>query len=414
MKSKSNTFLFLAIICSFIIAAALTIFFTFFEIYKKNIIKNYSDSAMKNLYFAADKWLLEEGHQVKIIENGSINDLFDIPEHTALIFSSSFDWIECIKLYELIYNGLKVSIFIDDMGSDSLSALLEKFGIRYQIFNSFNNEISESNINNNEIDSSYKGADYDKDVYLKIISSNNKDNEKKIDWKIVKDNEGHIRILGAELNKGVLFVTGIPVFMNWNSLLDFNKNNNEKNSEINLLNARYTWMLSGDLDKEKAGIVIFRNKHANGYQTHDENTKSFWEQLIENKNIIALSICTIILILTGFWMTFPSFGKWKPERILPGKPIEQRFLTESHFFKKQKCLHIYLEPYAEIIRARYKQLGITDIDDISKRISSEYKIDLETVNKILNPANILNAKQLMHYHLTAKRILNEPVHTIIE
>jgi len=73
--------------------------------------------------------------------------------------------------------------------------------------------------------------------------------------------------------------------------------------------------------------------------------RRFFGNLAERGNPAPLAASLVLLLIVGFWMVIPPFGRYKPAPEKPGKPLRERFLAEGRFLKKYNALGKYLEIY---------------------------------------------------------------------
>ncbi|MDR0526558.1 MAG: hypothetical protein LBG79_01860 [Spirochaetaceae bacterium] len=298
LKSNKLFKFFIGVIIAFIISAA---FFSLFEIRKTKKNTMPKEAAKRNLYLALEHWLEAEGHHVNYFEFGSAADIEKSEIKTILIWSSSFNWNEYAVLRRHIEEGANIIIFIDDEGNEELKNFLSEFNIEYRLFVPFYEEEDEYSEPEDDLN-----ADLDTDVFFKTDT-------------------GQSFLITVPHGKGTLTVSGIPFFMQWSNMLKDMENN-----------AALGWNLSGALDTEKKGVLIFRNKRASAAFSREDERGAFWERFFEYPYGTALCFCAFIVILTGFWMNFAPFGKLKREIESTGNSIEERFRAEARFFKKYK------------------------------------------------------------------------------
>ncbi|MDR2510731.1 MAG: hypothetical protein LBC77_08830 [Spirochaetaceae bacterium] len=316
MNKRYDTLLFAVFISAICTVIAVILFFSFFEIYETTKRAEPSAQAQLNLYHASDLWLIAENHPLRIVERANVHDLTGRNEKTALIFSSSFEWDYYKALYELVKNGVSLAVFIDDMGSENLENFLALCNIQHRIFRPFNSGAAEYE----ELEADYEAeseesAVFDDDVHF------------------LRDEGKQAPFAYRELGQGRILVTGIPFFMQWENLAP----------ERNPLNAEYAWKFSGALDADKSGIIIARSEAAAKAVEHENAEPRFWEDFLGRKPVLVIALTLLLVVVTGFWLGLSPFGKWKPERSLPGVTIEERLLTEARFFKKYNCLYMYTD-----------------------------------------------------------------------
>jgi len=414
-------------VMALIIAAAL--FCNYFKIEAATKRTGESAGARQNRYLAFDRWLAAAGHRLTIYESGGAEELTKGGEKTALIFSSSFDWAEAGrdgngKLADYLKNGGNIAVFIDGGYDKALSGFLSKYNVEYRFapFNSDDvsdndtapdntstNNISTSNISTNNISldnistsnisvdnitetdtDSYAEPYLDTGVYF--INTKNK-----------QERNAHII---QEQAGGRLTVTGEPVFMqNYNleesraaaaraSQSGADGEGAQSGTDAGPLTLRarsgtlLAWNISGALDGDKSGIVMFRSREAAAALTSHLSREDFFSLFFENKAGYLILISVFILIAAAFAVNIPTFGKLEDERVLPGKPLAGRFIMEAAFFKKYGALHVYLAPLAEKLRAEFARKGIRDDGRIIGELSARHGIDPALLAKIFTPGKI--------------------------
>jgi hypothetical protein len=390
------------------------LFFSKFEFYRRPAQSPPSGAAERNRYLAVDAWLRKEGHPLRILSSGSVRGLADGAERTALIYSSSFDWEDAEELDALLDSGYALTIFIDDRGNEKARAFLERQALRYRIIDDLSaaeDEDAEEDAGGDDAaeaageetadadgaeEEAARFPDFDRAFFAGIDEKRAPaEPERFTDW------EGETRLCGWETEKSALFMTGIPSFMSWDTL------QGGGDGAIHTENARLSWRISGALDREKKGILIIRGADAAGARGRADMRPGFWERFFEHRLGAPVIAAVFLTAFIGFWMTIPSFGRWKPERVFPGMPIRRRFVTESRFFKKERSLFVYLEPYAGALRARYRAAGIEDDAEIIRRLAADAAIDEERAAHLLFPstAPVSSGLDLEKYRSLGQRAL---------
>jgi hypothetical protein len=291
------------------------IFFANFKIYKGDKLTRPSREARKNVYLAADRWLDQTGHPVRVVKWGDGGTLSSATEKTALIFTSSFDKRGYGQLAEWLDEGCSAALFIDSFLSDELDDYLESCGV-------------DSSIND----------DYDDIIFT------------------FNGNESPLVTIPHTLGKGELTITGIPYFMQSENLTGTYTG---KTAE----NIRLTWRLSGGRDAERQGILVIRSKAASAGDTRAwtyDDESDFFQKLNDSGNIAPVWASALLVLLAGFWMTLPVFGKLQKESERAGKPIRERFRAEGLFFKKYNALGVYLVVYADEVKRRLRKNGLPE------------------------------------------------------
>jgi hypothetical protein len=304
-KKDYSSVIFPVLIISIIIIILAALFYSFFEIEQRTERGAHSEEAKKNVYLALDRWLSETGHPLEIYQYGDAETIEESGKKSSMIFASSYDWSSSGKLKEFIlYDKNNVVLFIDTYDEDEdLETFLLDFDIEYRLYSPW----EESDVEYDEDEFTF-----DEDVYFRI-----------------KDTAIQTRIQKITVDENVLIVCGIPLFMQ--------SGNIDKQD-----NALLAWSISGALDKEKSGFAVFRSNEA------AENKTPFYSEgggagvlFLENKASLLLILSVLALIIIGFSQSILTFGKWEPERALPGKSIKERLLSEARFLKKHRALGLY-------------------------------------------------------------------------
>jgi hypothetical protein len=387
-NSKDISLYFPAIIFAIILIIAISLFFSFFTIQSYLVKTGESIEVKKNIYLAIDRLLMRTGHPLMIYEAGDLDNIIDSGKKKAIIFSSSFDW-NCYKeLEELIrYENYTIIVFIDGPEDDLLSEFLFNFNIGYYFDGLWKDPDDNESGKNDDI------ADFDTAVCFNIIESDDSNN-KHLDY--LEDGSGDIRLIRLTINDNSLVVSGTPLYMDWSFINDADCRSN----------ARLAWSISGALDDEKDGFVILRSKKAAAGKTYHDSG-SFFNLFFQNKAAYMIVFSSLALVISGFCVSFPSFGRWKAERKSPCKSIKERFLLEGRFLKKYDALNLYLEPYAERIRAHYHRSGIDNDTDIINHIIKEKQIDRGDIEAFFNANKKIKAKDLLKYRDMTILIIGE-------
>jgi hypothetical protein len=423
MKQRAQNAIPLIFIIVVFLGIFAALFFSKFEFYRRPARTPPSGAAERNRYLAADIWLRKAGHPLRILSSGGADDLAKGAEKTAIVYSSSFDWDGAEQLDALLDSGYALALFIDDWGNEKARAFLERQALDYRIIEDDDGEDDEDDGEyeddaadyieeeggSAEADADAAGSaeepvfpDFDRAFFAD--SAGMLDEKRAAGFERMSDSEGETRLAGWQTEKSALFITGIPFFMRWDALQD------REDGAIQPQNARLCWRISGALDPEKKGILIIRSAAAAAGNGRVEAPRGgFWERFFEHRLGAPVIAAAFLTVLAGFWMTLPSFGRWKPERVFPGIPIRQRFVTESRFFKKERALFVYLEPYSDAIRARYRAAGVEDDAEIIRRLAADAALDEETAACLVFPAAapISNGLDFEKYRALARRVLRQ-------
>jgi hypothetical protein len=270
-----------------------------------------SREASSNPHLALERWMSAAGLEYRFLDTGDIQALLEAPEKTVFIQASSFTWAEyrddeVEQLKQWIKDGghLVLSVDIQDW---ELDGLLEEFGIVRD--------------NGFPVDPPEEGPESPYTLHreegFRIVEQKEGVESCAVLWKY-----GGIRLVNLSLGKGSFTVTGEPRFLEFFAL---------KNKD----NAALTWNLLLTRGKTR-GILFFWGL---------EPDRHFFGALFDRGNPLAFFTAALLLIITGFWMVIPLFGRSRPVRKLPGKALGARFLAEGRFMKKYGALEKYLEIY---------------------------------------------------------------------
>jgi hypothetical protein len=171
-----------------------------------------------------------------------------------------------------------------------------------------------------------------------------------------------------------------------------------------LQNAELAWSITGELDPKHKGFLMFR-------MTDDSDEESygggFFAKIMENKMGLFIVLSSIALIIVGLWMNVAGFGRLIPERIMPGKSIYARFITEARFLKKYNALGLYVDAIASEIRAHYIKRGIENDSQIIQNAQKEFNISGEALMAIFNPPKKIKIQDLVLYKKIKTIILGD-------
>jgi hypothetical protein len=304
-KTYNSSFIFSVLIISILLTIIAAFFYLFFEMERWTEKGASSEEAKNNVYLAMDRWLEGTGHPLVIYEYGSAEDIKEAKTKNIIIFASSYDWSSSGELKELLLDDkINVVLFIDtDEDNDDLKSFLLDFDIEYRLYFPWEDI---------PFDDDEDEFSFDEDVYFKI-----------------KDADVQTRIQKIGLDKSSSFVCGTPLFMRSTYI-------QKKN------NARLAWSISGALDKDNSGFTIFRSEDATADRAYSFSGGGNAAGLfMENKAALFIIIFTLLLVIAGFSQTIAPFGKWEPQRPLPGKSIKERLLSEARFLKKHHALTLY-------------------------------------------------------------------------
>jgi hypothetical protein len=146
---------------------------------------------------------------------------------------------------------------------------------------------------------------------------------------------GPALLVYLEMGAGSITVTGNPYFL-YNGALRSEPNAN----------------LAGALfpeDQAENGVLFIRKR---------PGEKHLFGSLAEKGNTLGIVVSSIVLLVIGFWMVIPLFGRGRPVPALPGKPLRERFLAEGRFLFAYNGLEKYLSAYETELERRLR--GVTE------------------------------------------------------
>ncbi|MFP3091473.1 DUF4350 domain-containing protein [Treponema sp. TIM-1] len=367
------------VICLGVLVLVALAGYALFEIYPTTNYRRPSVESLSNEYLALDRWLQKTGHPLKTTTAGSPALLDHLSEKTLLIQSSRFDWSGEAPgaLRSWIEAGGNLVVFSDlpwyEDEEEDLSNFLAGFGITMEKTSPYNvdeedEEAEETIPDNPEADPMAAEPALDFDVHFLV--------EEKSDARILQDRGGNIRMVSVFWGAGSLTVSGTPYFM-WSATIGENQN------------ARLAWHITGALDRENRGIYFIRGK---------EPAAGLWGELSERGNITPLVVSALILVITGFWMVIPAFGRPVRDEERPGKPIGERFRAESRFLRKYGALDLYLDAYVEELWNKLRiRRGLFHPDQMVPILAELWDMDAPGVEKIIHPQGRLRYRDFVNY-----------------
>jgi hypothetical protein len=303
-----------------------------------------SKEVKDNEYLAFERWLEQLGFTLTFSTIGSVETVLNAKEKTVFIQNSRFNWTQYEQLYPWIENGGHLIVSIDtEAPGEELEHFMKELGVKKRAFGYRYKDKDEEDAAEPEPDS---GKDTFSELPREEVSP-------ALGWEVFfsvtanPETDKHIFVMGnstiklvkVEQEQGWVVFTGqTPFLKNYNiqsDTLDIQENKQRKpNVE-----------LAGDLfldTPEKAVLFIRQLSH----QRH------LLGLLAERGNPMALGISVALLVVIGFWMVIPSFGRNKPEPQRPGKPLRERFLSEGTFLAKYHALGKYIDVYRKELEQR--------------------------------------------------------------
>ncbi|MCL1814349.1 MAG: hypothetical protein FWG27_00790 [Treponema sp.] len=357
MKDRQHLIVFFVILGLILLVGIFC--YTKLEIVPSTRWENPSREVRANRYYALDKWLGKLGCPVRILSRGNIDTLLKGPEQTVFIENSCFKWMGDSdedslpgKLISWLQEGNRLIVSINEYES--------KYNFRLTEFmNSLGVKIADDDDDETGNVVEYKNGTaaetiekepevspfFDYFSAFKII-------EKKtpVDRILVMKRLGEIKLVKLTMNKGWIVFTGEANFLQ-NYYLQQNENAKLAGDLFfaGLPEAEIKAKPNAETAEDiGAGVLFIRSLSGD---------RHFFGNLAERGNPAALTASIFLLIVIGFWMVIPPFGRYRPAPEKPGKPLRERFLAEGRFLKKYHVLGKYLEVYEKELEHQIRCRG---------------------------------------------------------
>ena len=355
---------FVFFICALVLTLTGFILSGIFEIYPQKVRRGYSNAARKNEYFAMERWLETTGHPVTVI-TGALEFPLAIKEKVVILSSTRLDDIKgetFAWFITWVAEGGHLLLWLGQgTGKEAEKRLKKNFvqlGLRFQRKKS------------SGYSSSPDFPRFDRDFLLKPI----KTHPLRPGMKLRKDSsDGSVRLI--TVGAGTVSVSGRLYFMRNETL------KNEKNAAL-------AWELTGARDTNNCGVCFIRT-------AREHNTLY---SAISSRGSIGFALAgALIVLVTGFWMVIPVFGRWRSEAPRPGRSIRERFLAEGLFLKKFHALEVYREAYIREIRLK---LGAFAGEELAAaQLAGRCGLPLRDVENALRPGKkfreFLHARKIL-------------------
>ena len=306
------------------------IYFNFFEIVDYDAHFAPSREAIMNEYLALDRWLICEGHHIRVENSGNLEALAATTEKNIFIQSELFNWNEAVIdwLDVWIEDGgsliLSLNYYREWNISTPLGAFLDGLGLE-----SFDPE-----------DGPY-GA-YNWDSNAPSFARNLVFAEPEDAVLILKDENDYIRLVEFQKGEGRIIITGRPLFMRSVTM----------ETEAN---ARLCWYLFANAGDDTSGIFFIRG---------EKQPEGIMGRFFERGDFSSIIIASLALIIIGFWTAIPVFGVVKNSEEKKGKALAERFLAEGRFLRNFNSLDIYCTSYKREIKRRLIKKDKLSYDEI--------------------------------------------------
>ena len=342
--SKNNNIIVLVILLGVIIIAGI-LCFTLFEIVPSTRWEGPSREVRANPYYALEKWLNELNYPVRTVSVGNFDTILSGPEKIIFLETSCFSWNdEPAVLFPWLKGGGSLIISIDNYVQYQLEEFMDSLGIKsVHYYDEDDDTVSffipdEDSAENTESNTDEKTMipDFNWEIsFIKIETA------EPVEYRtLVINSSEKTKLVKFEIGKGSLVFTGKA---------DFLKNYSLSFPENSMLAAEL-FLLSNNENYDNTGVLFIRSLTGN---------RNFFGNIAERGNPYFLAASVLMLVITGFWMVIPSFGRCKVTADKPGKSLQERFLAEGRFLKKNYALGKYIEAYEKELEQRSRIKGET-------------------------------------------------------
>ena len=342
MKDRKSLVIFFVVLGMILLVGLFC--FTQLEIVPGTRWEGPSREVRANNYFALEKWLAESGIPFRILSMGNLDTILKGPEKTIFVEISRFRWNEdTAKLISWLEEGGRLYISLDTQANYQLADFMKSLGVRPSSFSDYDDdneddETEETNAikaNENEaIKETDKTAEENPPFLDWQIDFKTSETKAPVDRMLVIKSGEETRLVKLEIKKGALIFTGKAYFLH----------NYRLHSKENVNLAGELFFSAGE-----QGILFIRAL---------DGERFILGNLSERGNPLALAVSIVLLIIAGFWMVLPAFGRYRPAPEKPGKPLCERFLAEGRFLKKNHALGKYIETYEKELEHLSRSRGI--------------------------------------------------------
>ncbi|MDR2471483.1 MAG: hypothetical protein LBD09_05180 [Treponema sp.] len=326
--------------------------------------KGASRLAQANSYLALERWLQAAGRAVRGHSAGTVDTILRGPERIIFVEDSRFNWTgqngtAAELLIPWIREGGRLVVSLDAYANRSLELFMEALGI--ESMDPFDDDFDNVN-EENEPGGGDRAAETGREPETPERQTAPRrpvlDNQKRFrirEQKSVVDKirimegwiPGSIALVWLELDRGWVVFTGEAVFLH-NDWLSMPENA----------------ALAGELFLDKPNAAAETAKSAESAETAGSSAggillirgltgdRRILGNLADRGNPAALVTALALVIIAGFWMALPGFGRFRPPPEKPGKPLRERFLAEGRFLKKYRALGKYIEIYRRELEQR--------------------------------------------------------------
>jgi hypothetical protein len=377
MKDRQSLMVFFVILGVLFLAGILC--YTQLEIVPDTVWEAPSREARTNQYLALERWLVQLGYGVRAVSVGSVETVLQGPEKTVYIENSQFNWADKDQLIPWLFGGGRLIVSLNASSDGRLAEFMETLGGIQEIHRWMYTDDEEQVDDTGEDDGEEKNGGDKEDQYA-ITKIQPQENPPSFSWAtrfkvnrqniqndsglgdseqgdlclgdsglgdrvlVMGDEYGAIKLVKVELGKGWAVFTGEANFL-YNFYLDHSENANLAGELFFAQGNQEVLQPAGT----GAGILFIRMM---------SGKRHLLGNLAERGNPLALAVSLTLLVITGFWMAVPVFGRFRPEPERPGKPLRERFLAEGRFLAKYHALGKYIDVYKKELEQQSRSRGI--------------------------------------------------------
>ncbi|MCL1927595.1 MAG: hypothetical protein FWG07_02235 [Treponema sp.] len=381
MKDNQSLIVFLVILGIILIAGVFC--YTQLEIVPSTRWEGPSREVRANSFYALEKWLEEFGQPVKTLTTGNVDTILNGSEKIIFLETSCFSWNKNPELLiPWLEEGNQLIISLDNYINYRLRDFMEFLDIATVSSYNYDETVDKTDTffiieeEKNEDEDSSKTKQEQSPYFDWHISFKRADPDAPLRYKtfVMNNNNGITKLVKFEIGKGSLIFTGTANFLKNYALHE--KQNVDLAADIFL----------GNMPEDKQGILFIRS--LSGNKGH------LLGNLAERGNPAALIISLVLLIITGFWMVIPLFGRYRPAPEKPGKPLHERFLAEGRFLKKNHALGKYIEVYEKELEQKRRSKGIASAATNSLLKEITFVQFLNNQKKLMEQLEELNKEKL--------------------
>jgi len=375
---KQSIIIFFAILGLFICIGIFC--YTQFEIVPGTRWEAPSREVRANPYYALEKWIEESSCRLRTISMGNTNTILNAPEKIIYAENSRLNWTGDLQLLiPWLEEGGRLIISLDSAVNINLQEFMKSLGIWSSYFSGYDELVD----NDTDVHDADEQNTRDENNMLLETNDTSAESSPTFDWQIsfkitgqnapvdnilIMKNPGGIKLVKFEIGKGFLVFTGNANFLHNSSL------RREENAQL----AAELFFAAGPASEAAAGfaeqgILIIRTLSGD---------RQVFGSLADRGNPAALAASLVLLVVIGFWMVIPSFGRYTQETEKPGKPLKERFLAEGRFLKKYHALGKYMEVYKREFEQQNRSKGLQELSLIMNRASEESQSQIDQLDQI--------------------------------